>query len=338
MSLAVPYDAYDTDSCSGISITSTVSYSNTENLNFVENEKPEDSFSEVSSNFSDSEDQGFDMYSYVNESHSSSTHPKEVIKFNISKPNYKKFCIFLAIGTLFWAIMLAIGVSLYVIYHKKCKFYNSFELFGICLLVYINIRYIFDFIIGLITYYKHSKVTKQEDENDQVLLQNETLASQNPEPKYRATDHSCLLKTVDMSKKIQHYLKNDAYMQDILSKKLPFDVDFTQEQLMSALTNVGNIREKWSLNKHKYTDLHNIHNLKFGLEAIPLLSVIFFLIIGINAFHSNYVYSTNILLNTGCQSVTIFNWILVCLFIIHSLFKLLPILMSLFYNSSTTLI
>lgn len=337
MSLAVAYNTYENDDAYSESSVETIDvaagYSNNENLTFnLKNVKvvEDDSFLNVSLDSGDNSD---------SEEQNSNDYLNKTIDFNVSKPNYKKFCIFLAIGSLFWLVMLAVAVFLYVTYHKKCKFYNSFELFGICLLVYVNVRYVFDLTLGLVTYCKRCKKERQRAENREELLPgSEALTAENPELTRRVTDGQCLCKTVDMSKKIESYTSNDVCIRCILRQEPSSVNDFTQEQLLSALANVGNIRKKWSLNEQKRTALHNLHNLKLGLETVPLLSVVFYFVIVINASHSNYVYDTHSSSeDDGCHNVIAFNWVLLSVFIIHGLFKLLPILVCIFYNTKPLL-
>ena len=322
MSLSVGYSTYaneNTDwSSSDSSSTETIDLSSV-NVTLNADQNSADQNTDVSSDESD------------NDSVISNTSTSKLINLKLSKPNYKLFCIVLGIACLFWITMLIIAVFLYISTHNICHFGNGFELFGICLLVYINLRYLFDLICALIMYWRYAKYLVQQT---YWKLMTGNKVQSNAEISNTVADSPYLSETVSMSKQINLFKNIDSYIQEILQRKeLPLGDNFSQENLMSALNQLGNIKEKWtnSTAPHKHTNLRTIHKIKLSLESVPLLSVVFYFIIGLNTSHNN-IYKKNTLVDSKCQYINIFNWILVCIFIFQSMFKLLPSLVCMFYK------
>ena len=262
------------------------------------------------------------------------------------KSNYKILALTLSIGVVFWFTMLCVGLYLYIKYHDICTFSATLELFGVCLLIYINIKYIFELCLLIVLYIKRvlpmCRSAALLDDNEQQTISN-LLVIGNLELEGENVDRDSLLNTVYMGSKLK--LTNDVEnsIDKVLDNSDTTYLNMNQGSLNNALYNVTHLRQ--NLPYFLRTDIENdsktntpkklsrktAHHILLGIETIPLLSIIFYVIIALNA-DSSIAYSNANVIKTVCHPITIFNWITIVMFIFQSIIKMLPVITRVLYK------
>lgn len=254
---------------------------------------------------------------------------------------YKRFCAVLLTMATFWILMFGIGIYLYVEEKRKCKLTGNFELFGICLLVYINLRYWFELSIVAMVYCKHYRKQIPSDTDStasQVLvIGSHRLACD-------AIDEECFGKTCIMGQKKLDASALETCIHEYLNGSECHDGSLMHDKLLRALSSLEKLKKKlFSVSEknfktmsaaktHQPIALRKLNQIFLSLEVIPLLSIIFYIIIGVTSPQSSVIFTKDNTGGSACYMLTVFNWILVSIFIVQSIVKLIPSAVGLLYG------
>lgn len=258
-----------------------------------------------------------------------------------------KWSIINGIMTTMWGVLFILAVIFYVNFKRECTAVNTFGTFGVCLVTYQFLRYLFSTTVVVSALYG---VTHQREPTAATTTTNISLARADTN---RSTQSPSEQMLYAMDKRVQQSVRSYKHVRDAMLRVLqdtkgvsmsttrPTDDDISQavKPLMRYACTEG-----WC--KTMGQDVYSVdqaheskHAQPFSMlatqsnpvlfmcavDALPLLSVFFYIIAGVDG----NLYSPKVPSSPMCDRSTILNWVIVSICLLHNCFCVLPVLVRL---------
>jgi len=206
-----------------------------------------------------------------------------------------------------WAVLSGISIGIHIEYRVRCSVSDAFGLFGICLLIFMTIRYTTSTVLIGVAVYRSSKINKSSRfqklfEEYQSMLEKVNFGSVTKRKSTSATKA-----TIEMGRKIDMF----NYIRMLMATSRSPYTDVPLFNAMLSLKDCRLLNEDFYKQTHGRKEDHNDNMLLLyvmaAIDAVPLLSLIFFFFIGTET----QLPQTE---STICVVSLAFNWTLVGIF------------------------
>lgn len=273
-------------------------------------------------------------------------------KLVILRKDFKIALIGTTVVTTVWAVLGGISIGIYADYRKKCATQNTFGMFGICMLIYMMLRYMFiAIVLGVALYHSSNKREFEKLANQYNAMLEKVSTSRNESVKRhvtKGTSTAATKATIGMGQDIEmfNHVKRLTSPHHFNASKRRHHSDMPHNVLSkilsSAMTSMKNcvLMQETLRGKGAYScsQKHDRDDRKYkkrvllflaGVDITPLLSSICYVFVGITAELPPYTE------NTVCVVSLAFNWTLVGIFILYSIVCCFPLFFRIFQKKTT---
>ena len=222
-------------------------------------------------------------------------------------------CICVVTLALLWLFLLVASIVIHIQSRDNCDRDDVFGKFGICILVYLTVRYVIDTVLSATTWYQYrrflcNRVWERIEDMHKLPDMDDSVGA-GILKSHGATRH--IREIIHMSADIAE----DEYRREMLGRCCRCQ-DGTPSNVERSLYDIKNIfnRSEPATTERKPTIYATV--IFLGMDTVPLLTVVFYIFLGVD---DNVPSGANI-----CLVSLVFNWFLVGLIVLHCLFRLLP--------------
>jgi len=213
------------------------------------------------------------------------------------------------------AVLSGVSVGIHIEYRERCNTSDAFGMFGICLLVFMTVRYTTSAVFLGVATYRSSKINKTCGFQKLAEQYKSMLEKVNVGSVMKRKSTSATKATIEMGRKIDMFNYIRALTASRRPPPPPPHTDITHNVLLNAMSslkachllNEDSCKYAYS-QRGKDDDKTRLLYIMAGIDTVPLLSLIFFIFVGTE---------TELLQETSICVVSLaFNWTLVAIFIL----------------------